>query len=306
LNKNVGLKVNDYIDRILNIVEREVGYPVVIKPPRGSRGGGFVNKVIHSPEEMKSIIQEFSRAQNILRVPKSMCESLSNPIGVFVEEYLPHALDLRCIVSQNSSSQHHACLARIGTTDDSIQKNTSLGNMAVGIEASEELVKISKESLSAILDYAKKLFVDCPQYGITGVDVIPCCEDRDARQLVYKSALELADQWQEVEKAKRNFKTGLSKLWNIKYCGERNHEGLLYDNDFKALQEKIYEAFSRFKSHPGYRKLQKAVGDYIEKSTLFGSENNTTVDWPFQTMHLCGPIQNDIAELALKMGQWPL
>lgn len=269
---------------IAKTIAREVGFPAVIKPVGGSRG-----KSICLIESENDFLEECFRYYKLYvngwserKIPEALHQCVSNPIGVFAEEFIPHPLDLRVIVSmrRGESPQYIGCLGRVGRGEEEIAKNTALGSIPIGIDLPEEYRRIAIDCVKAIVNYAKS-FGYLVDYCLVGVDIIPRCDSFLERKMVYEAARKISpfkDKY--IEQVKTQLNKAIRKLASKH---GRNLDAYTKDKDFKDVDNSLIEVFRKYREMEEYKNLVKVSEEYLNVSKPEPNEVNTRVDYGINT-----------------------
>ncbi|MHA1238460.1 MAG: hypothetical protein ACTSSJ_04360 [Candidatus Odinarchaeia archaeon] len=237
----------------------------ISKPDQGSRGASVLkfNNITHFYETLK----EYEETTNI---PEAFKQCLMSPAGIFIEEFEPHALDLRIVVykKRGEKPKVFGCLGRAAADEKTIAKNTSLGGIPVGVPLLSNIESISYKAMRAVSEYCKKIYGKEIDYYLVGLDIIPRNEILSEREKVYKAVKNAYKWFMRVNEAKKT-------------------------RDLK----KIDERFRELKMTEEYKKLQQICLEYIEKSVLLVTEINTTPDYAVNTRNLVGDVTSVYSEV---------
>lgn len=269
---------------IAKTIAHEVGFPAVIKPIGGSRG-----KSIRLIKDENDFLEECFRCYKLYidgwserRIPEALRQCVSNPIGIFAEEFIPHSLDLRVIVGmrRGESPQYIGCLGRVGRGEEEIAKNTALGSIPIGIDLPEEYRRIATDCIRAIVNYVKS-FGYSVDYCLVGVDIIPRCDNPLERRRVYEAARRISpfkDKY--IEQVKAQLSKAIRKLASRH---GRNLDAYVKDKDFKDVDKNLVEVFRKYREMEEYKNLVKTSEEYLDVSEPKPNEVNTRVDYGINT-----------------------
>ncbi|MHA1408912.1 MAG: YheC/YheD family protein [Candidatus Odinarchaeia archaeon] len=230
--------------------------PCISKPDLGSRGKSII--LIEDEGKLEEI---FDKYDNFDDIPETFKSTLISPEGVLVEEYNPHALDLRVVVykPKNAGSRVFGTLVRAVPEESILAKNTSLGGVPIGVPSIKKVDEIAVKAMEAIQKYTNRIYSKKLEYYIVGVDILPRNDSLNARNKIYESVKRLKKYMDKITAAKKTKKNTV-----------------------------IDNAFEIFKKSEEYQKAQEACIEYINNSTLLVTEINTTPDFGINTRNLIG------------------
>ncbi|MFQ5762850.1 MAG: RimK family alpha-L-glutamate ligase [Candidatus Bathyarchaeia archaeon] len=287
---------HDRVEEIAEILEAEVGFPVVLKPSEGSRGKSVL--IARSRDDFAAQCRKYRTIDQLLEIPYALYQTLSNPIGLFAEEFIPHPFDLRVLISmKGKSTSYLGCLARVGRSEDEVAKNTALGSIPVGVEIPKSFKDAAMNGLLSVVSYAEKTWSNTPACCIVGVDIIPRCDNAEARKEIYILAKTVsAFKNERIEEAKKLLNVTFRKL--LKKHGV-DSDAIMQDKGFLDAQKHLDHAFSVFRSLDGYKRLQEGIWRCLESSEPYLGELNTRIDFEVNTRNLCIPnLHENIVDLA--------
>jgi len=286
---------HDRVEEIAAFLEAEVGFPAILKPSEGSRGKSIL--IVNSREDFVAQCRKYRTIDEILKVPYALYQTLSNPVGLFAEEFIPHAFDLRILISMKGNSvKCLGCLARVGREEAEVAKNTALGSIPVGVEIPKSYEDAAANGLMAVVSYVEKMWGTSPDCCLVGVDIIPRCDDAEARREIYSLAKAISPfKDKHIEQAKKLLNVTLRKL--LKTYG-KNFDAILEDKGFINVWKHLDSTFREFQSLDGYNRLQEGINRVLETSEPYICELNTRVDFEVNTRNLSIPNLHEImAEL---------
>ncbi len=282
------------IEEIADSIQEELGFPVAVKPTSGSRGKSIIK--VNGKEDFIDFCSS-QRGKPRGEVPSAFYRNSINPGGLFLEEFLPHPLDLRCLVSmkRGRKPEYLGCLARVGRSDEEEAKNTALGAIPVGGIDSPQIVEdISLSSVRAMLSYIEN------DQGplIVGVDIIPVCDDLEVRRGIYEVVRGVSDyKDSEIEGAKDKMRATLDS--RVERFGT-DLLGILYDEKFEGDLANLDRIFGEYRSSEEYKELQRRISTYLrENMSFYVAEINASVDFGTNTRNLTRPLQEDIVDVVL-------
>jgi glutathione synthase/RimK-type ligase-like ATP-grasp enzyme len=290
---------------IEEIIIKELG-EAIVKPTKGSRGknviliskkGDFVGECKRSFSKYTetAILDNFCLYQNV-----------NNDSGVYAEQFIPHALDLRVpALLTGGKIEVTSPLLRTVRDDYSIAKNTALGAFSAGIELSKECRKLTENSIYSILKYIGRI-TELNGF-ICGMDIIPMCEDFQKRQKVYDSVAEISPLWEKyIFPSKRPVMKIIHKysrhmrVWKSNYSMINIFEGL--DKELSEPLEKMDKAYQKVSNSEKNKTLQNVAMEHLENCILFPNEINLRPDFRYNTHNLATKsIPSSYIEVAHKM-----
>jgi len=297
--KGIFLRDRSRWKKIGEMINKEMKYPVIIKPTGGSRGKSIL--FIKSPEHFSSECMKWY--ENQTEIPTALYQNSINPDGTYVEGFLPHPLDLRIIVSKerNRSPEYRGCLCRGGLSDDVIAKNTALGAIPLGVDPSEEIKRLSVDCMEAVAKYAigRGHDVDC---YLVGIDIIPECDRENERKKVYEAFKSLSSMHQEIRTVTGSLYDAFKRIQSAQKVLERKKLSIEYEEkillkkmlsdretEFKTTLETLDKKFSKFRRSKEYRHAQKVVRNYLDVSTPLPNEVNPRPDYGINTRSVAFP-----------------
>jgi glutathione synthase/RimK-type ligase-like ATP-grasp enzyme len=237
------LRVKTIRKSIINNIESQFDYPVVIKPTGGGRGWRVT--FIKNREELDKYLYDDQRI-------------LANPWGLYVQQYKSHIADIRVVVGKKKGSplEIFAALFRIPLKEHIIA-NTSQGNPSVKFEISDRVKSLSYKMCQSVLDGANKLDGIKDRGILLGIDIIVNTDDIDLRNTVKDLGIQL--------KNSEEFKlTHMKKQFKV---------------DFEAKDKKFHSDMDKYMNLDVYHELRKLLTDGASKANLFASEANATIDF---------------------------
>ncbi|MFX0186458.1 MAG: RimK family alpha-L-glutamate ligase [Candidatus Hodarchaeota archaeon] len=258
------LRVKTIRKSIINNIESQFDYPVVIKPTGGGRGWKVT--FIKNREQLNKYLYDDQRI-------------LANPWGLYVQQYKSHIADIRVVVGKKKGSplEIFAALFRI-PLKEYIVANTSQGNPSVKFEISDRVKSLSYKMCQSVLDGANKLDRIKDRGILLGIDIIVNSDDIDLRNTVRDLGIQL--------KNSEEFKlTHMKKQFKV---------------DFEAKDKKFHSDMDKYMNLDVYHELRKLLTDGASKANLFASEANATIDFGDLThMFSEGKVARGIVECAV-------
>ncbi|MFW9898654.1 MAG: RimK family alpha-L-glutamate ligase, partial [Candidatus Thorarchaeota archaeon] len=219
------LRVKTIRKSIINNIESQFDYPVVIKPTGGGRGWRVT--FIKNQEELDKYLYDDQRI-------------LANPWGLYVQQYKSHIADIRVVVGKKKGSplEIFAALFRIPLKEH-IVANTSQGNPSVKFEISDRVKSLSYKMCQSVLDGANKLDGIKDRGILLGIDIIVNSDDIDLRNTVRDLGIQL--------KNSEEFKlTHMKKQFKV---------------DFEAKDKKFHSDMDKYMNLDVYHELRKLLID---------------------------------------------
>ena len=286
----------DFTEKISGVIGKELGYPVVVKATEGSRGSSLLS--FRDRAEFIGVVSSWNSKKQA-EAPRSLYHNAINPEGLFIEQLIPHAFDLRCVVATKNGEVYDflGTLARVGASEGQVAKNTALGAMPVGVEAPERVKEIAVNCARAGVSYLHTLFGRVPEHALLGVDIMPRSEDIALRKEIYQLVQELEPVYSDCEQTKQELGQALESL--LKSYG-RNINKILGDDIFERVLAAMDSAFAGFRLDPGYIRLSDKIAAFLNKADLYAVELNARVDFARMMRTLCSPkLHEQIVETAL-------
>jgi glutathione synthase/RimK-type ligase-like ATP-grasp enzyme len=237
------LRVKEIRKSIINTIESQFDYPVVIKPTGGGRGWKVT--FLKNREELDEYLYNDTRI-------------LANPWGLYVQQYKSHIADIRVVVGKKKGSplEIFGALFRI-PMKECIVANTSQGNPSVKFEISDRIKSLSFEMCQSVLDGATKLDGIKDRGILLGIDIIVNSDDINLRNTVR----DLGNQLKNSEEFKLTHKKKQFKV------------------DFEAKDKKFHSDMEKYMNLDVYHELGKLLTKSTSKANLFASEANATIDF---------------------------
>ncbi|MEM5878923.1 MAG: hypothetical protein QXU74_00295 [Candidatus Aenigmatarchaeota archaeon] len=257
----------------------------VIKPTEGSRGKAIF--YIESEKDfLRTCVTAFQNYKDRGKINEALFPCLSNPYGVYAEEFKPHALDLRISLEKEKGKSPVVigCLARVVSSDEIIAKNTALGAIPIGIPTPPKYEKIAVECINALVNFTRSRGFNIDAlYG--GIDIIPVCEDGEERKKIYEGIKKLSKfKTEKIEPVKTKVKVALEKRLENR-CTEGEFNKTLREHD---------QIYAEFKSLPEYLEAQSLILEHLDKCTPYANEFNTRPDFRNNTHNLSANIPESI------------
>jgi len=237
------LRVKMIRKSIVNNIESQFDYPVVIKPTGGGRGWKVT--FIKNREELDNYLYNDKRI-------------LANPWGLYVQKYKSHIADIRVVVGKKKGSplEIYAALFRIPLKEH-IVANTSQGNPSVKFEISDKIKSLSYKMCQSVLDGANKLDGVKDRGILLGIDILVNSDDMELKKTVRDLGIQL--------KNSEEFKvTHMKKQFKV---------------DFEAKDKQFHSDMARYMNLDIYHELRELLTGATSKAELFASEANATIDF---------------------------
>jgi glutathione synthase/RimK-type ligase-like ATP-grasp enzyme len=237
------LRVKEIRNSVLDTIERQFDYPVVIKPTGGGRGWKVT--FLKTREELDQYLYDDKRI-------------LANPWGLYVQKYKSHIADIRVVVGKKKGKpmEIFAALFRIPLREH-IVANTSQGNPSVKFAITDRIKNLAFKMCQSVLDGATALDNIKDRGILLGVDIIVHSDDEELKKNIRKLGNQL--------KSSEEFKiTHMKKQFKV---------------DFEAKDKKFQEDMDRYMNLDVYNEIQKLLIEGTSKAELFASEANATIDF---------------------------
>ncbi len=240
----------DEVFEVANQIIDYLSFPIVVKPVLGSWGKRV--RLINSKDKLvEELINNLA--------------TLDNSTGIYVQEYVPKAFDVRShVVVKNGVSMCVASMARVSPNDERFVTNTAQGGLTVGIDMPHRL----KELCSKIADVVAK----GQGAALIALDIMPVMEDPDEREEIYKLHRTLYPDFEEVWRVKKAY------FQNVALTRER----------VAAAEEHLKKAYIEFKARKAYSEMKEAVENYMEEKTILSTEVNSNPDFWFNIRNVAG------------------
>jgi hypothetical protein len=268
-------------------------------------------------KELESLVRS-QEGRSAADVPRSLYANSANPEGFFVEAFLPHALDLRCMVSLTPGSREAAflgCFARVAEMEDRVVKTVIGGATAVGIEAPATVRELTARCARAVAEHAATAYGDAGADALAeprllsrgaggglgtplllGVDIIARCEDPGLRKGVYHAAQALSDLRRVAVEKAASLNEMMAELLALH---GRELAAILEEPGFREVLSAVDGAYGRMAESRQYRGLQSLVLDYLRRAELFVGEVNARMDFGTHCRALSAPeVADRVAEAA--------
>jgi hypothetical protein len=155
----------EHVERISRTIDQTIGYPIIVKATEGSRGSALIR--INKRTELNDLIQS-QVGKAVSRAPASLYSNPENFEGFFIEQFLPHPFDLRCLVSFiRGEYQFLGCLARMGSSEAEISKSTVYNFIPADLEAPERVRALAIEATRAAVEYILNSQRSCNYRGLS-------------------------------------------------------------------------------------------------------------------------------------------
>ena len=237
------LRVKTIRKSIVEKIESNFDYPVVIKPTGGGRGWRVT--FIKNREELDRYLYDDKRI-------------LANPWGLYVQQYKSHIADIRVVVGKKKGSplEIYAALFRIPMKEH-IVANTSQGNPSVKFEISDKIKSLSYKMCQSVLDGAYSLDGVKDRGILLGIDILVNTDDIDLRENIRGLGNQLKNSEEfKLTHMKKQFKT-----------------------DFETKDKKFHSDMAKYMNLEIYHELRELLINGTSKAELFASEANATIDF---------------------------
>ena len=237
------LRVKEIRKSMIDIIENQFDYPVVIKPTGGGRGWRVT--FLKNREELDNYLYDDKRI-------------IANPWGLYVQQYKSHIADIRVVVGKKKGSplEIFAALFRIPLKEH-IVANTSQGNPSVKFDITDRIKSLSFKMCQSVLDGATKLDTVKDRGILLGIDIIVNSNDIDLRNTIREMATQL--------KNSKEFKL--------------THKKKQFKVDFEAKDKQFHLDMEKYMNLDVYHELKKLLLKGTSKAELFASEANSKIDF---------------------------
>jgi glutathione synthase/RimK-type ligase-like ATP-grasp enzyme len=266
------------LEQIIEVVNKEVGFPAVLKPIAGSRGKSIMLVKDSNDLYEKCRMLQKRYGEKGVENEYALYQCLLNPYGVYVEEFVPHPLDLRVIVAKKRGERpkYLGCLGRAVVSEDTIAKNTALGGIPIGVDPPESIKSLAVKCVESEVDYARNIGYEV-DYCLVGVDIVPRSDEIAEREKVYRAVANILPFKNErIEPAKAELNKVLTKFL----------QGNLVKDKLKDAIEEVERKFNDFKSLEGYAQARSVIENYLETCVPYANEVNTRVDYGINTKNV--------------------
>jgi len=237
------LRVKTIRKSIINNIESQFDYPVVIKPTGGGRGWKVT--FIKNREELDKYLYDDKRI-------------LANPWGLYVQKYKSHIADIRVVVGKKKGSplEIFGALFRIPLKEH-IVANTSQGNPSVKFEISNKIKSLSYKMCQSVLDGANLLDNVKDRGLLLGIDILVNSDNMELKNTIRGLAIQL--------KNSEEFKL--------------THKKKQFKMDFEAKDKQFHSDMDKYMNLDVYHELRELLIKGTSKAELFASEANATIDF---------------------------
>ena len=235
---------------IADLLEKEIGKNIVIKPDAGTHGKGIVLSTNH--EELTANIQKTE-------------PSIINPVGIVAQELIEKWFyDLRIIIYKEKRKDpvcHPIALARAGFND--FRTNTFLGNLVFDAKLPQHIRELSVKC-------GKALGREHEAWVFAMDAMINVGKNKNADDDFLKTQLaEAAESFESVKKVKQD-ETRL--------------------RDFKAWNDRLERAVNNYKDSEAYAKVKGIIEENVEanRTCIVFHEANSCPEFWEQTRTITG------------------
>ncbi len=230
-------------EEIADLIQQKLGsIDVVVKPDAGTHG-----KNIHLAENR----------EKLLAILRKIRPSITNPIGVFAQEFVPKWFyDLRIVVSKESRKSpfcYSRAMARAGFKD--FRTNTYLGNMVFGVTLSSHIRKKAVKCAEAI------------------------GRDSEAWVLALDAMVDIGeDKIVDDEYVQSEFQKLTPHFNAVKKVEDKEKNG----SNFSDWNETLESAFQNYVNSDPYQNVKRVIAESIkngEDSILFHEANSCPDFW---------------------------
>lgn len=237
------LRVPQIRESIINTIESNFEYPIVIKPTGGGRGWRVT--FLKNREELDKYLYDDKRI-------------LANPWGLYVQDYKSHIADIRVVVGKKKGKplEIFAALFRIPMREH-IVANTSQGNPSVKFEITDRIKSFAFKMCQSVLDGATKLDGIQDRGILLGVDILVNSDDVELKNKIRTLGNKL--------KSSEEFKV--------------THKKKQFKIDFEAVDKRFHSDMNRYMNLAVYHEIKELLVEGTIKADLFASEANATIDF---------------------------
>ena len=257
--QNVNERSKSKIKRIADTIEKELGYPVILKPDRGSEGRDV--KKANNRRELELGITNIRRGT-------------ANPLGIITQEFLLKTFDLRVVVSKEAEKQpiYLGTLVRVAPRREEFRTNTSLGGYPLSIDlpmrTREEALKVA----NAINDKALEQGLHSSQSSfILGIDMMPRLEQEDD---------------EEIKDLAQSLNQALDEIRKIK----REPSYVSNQEKFEDRRTRVEEAYKMYQEKKSYLAVAQKIQEVVDRkrTIIIPHEVNSSLDYWFNTKNMIG------------------
>ncbi len=255
--QNVTEKTKTTTKRISDIIENEFGYPVIIKPDRGSEGRDVIKA--DNREELEAGVVRMRR-------------STANPLGIIAQEFFLKSFDLRVVVSKESGKQpkYLGTLVRVIPRRDEFRTNTSLGGYPLSIDLPTRVRQDALKVANAINN--KALEEGLPHSWssfILGIDMMPKLEPEDNEEI-------------------KNLAQSLDQCFNEIQALKQEPSYIHRQEKFEDRRRRVEAAYRRYQERDIYLRVVQKIQDIVnrEATAVRPHEVNSSLDYWFNTKNM--------------------
>ncbi|MBL7118901.1 hypothetical protein ISS96_02705 [Candidatus Bathyarchaeota archaeon] len=263
--ENVTEKARTKIRRIADTIETELGYPVILKPDRGSEGRNITK--VDDRGELEAGIARIRRGT-------------ANPLGIIAQEFFHKSFDLRVVVSKETHKQpeYLGTLVRVAPRRDEFRTNTSIGGYPLSIDLPTRVRRDAIRVVDAINEKALEegLQPSCSSF-ILGIDMMP--------KIGHEDNEEIKDLSQPLDQC-------LNEVREIK----QEPSYVSKQDKFEDRRKRIEDAYKRYKEEEAFVDVARKIQGIVDRETtiILPHEVNSGLDYWFNTKNM---IDVNLAEI---------
>jgi [lysine-biosynthesis-protein LysW]--L-2-aminoadipate ligase len=240
----------DEVLEVANQIIDHLNFPIVVKPVLGGWG-----KRVRLINDEDKLVEEL--INNLA--------TLDNSTGIYVQEYVPKAFDVRShVVVKNGVGRCVASIARVSPDDERFVTNTAQGGLAVGIDIPQRLEELCSRIAGVVAEGRSAALI--------ALDLMPVMDDAGERGEIYEFHRRLYPYFKRVWGVRKGF------FQNVALTKER----------VVAAEEHLRRAYGEFKAEKAYGELRGAVDDHLEEKTILSQEANSNPDFWFNIRNVAG------------------
>ena len=255
--QNVTEKTKATTKRISDTIESEFGYPLILKPDRGSEGRDVVKA--DNREELEAGVVRMRR-------------STANPLGVIAQEFFLKSFDLRVVVAKKADEQlkYLGTLVRVIPRRDEFRTNTSLGGYPLSIDLPMRVRRDALRVANAINDKALEEGLPPPWSSfILGIDMMPKLEPEDSEEI-------------------KDLAQPLDQCFNEIRALKQEPSYVYRQDKFEDRGRRVEDAYRRYLEKDAYSRVAQKIQDVINRQTtaVLPHEVNSSLDYWFNTKNM--------------------
>ncbi len=263
--ENVTERAKTKVTQIADAIEAELGYPVILKPDRGSEG----RKVTRADDrrELEAGIARIRRGT-------------ANPLGIIAQEFFRKSFDLRVVVSKEAGKEprYLGTLVRVAPKRGEFRTNTSLGGYPLSIDLPSRVRGNALRVVDAINEKALEEGLR-PSWSsfILGIDMMPKVGQEDD---------------EEIRNLSQPLGQCLDEIREIK----QEPSYVSKQEMFEDRRKRIEDAYKQYREEEAFVDVARKIQDVVDRktTTILPHEVNSGLDYWFNTKNM---IDVNLAEI---------